>query len=639
MKRPVTQADALAFRRAIRTLAHRGPDAEECTVVSEANAVLAFRRLAIIDLAGGDQPMTTGTGQHLVFNGEIYNYIDVRSRLAARGVRFESASDTEVLLRTLTLDGAGGLEPLKGMFGFAFLDTVGRQLLLARDRLGVKQLYYAESPEGFFFASEPKALLALPWIGAALDTNQLAPYFTFRCVPSPATLFRGISRLAAGCTLAYDLDSGLITKGRYWQLPEDSSSWDSKADGSGPNGGAVDRLEEAFLTAVRRRLVADVPVGAFLSGGLDSALVVAAMRRAGHRDIQTFTATFPGFPDDESSFARRVSRRFETNHNERAVAPEDFLEALPRWIDLNDDLVADASSIPLMLVSDLARRAGCLVMLSGEGADELFSGYGAYHKFVALRRLAALVPGRSQRAWLLQRAAAIGLVREQDLPRVSEYFQHRAAFMGTAALFGADRLRDLLELDPFAHAAHLPSASGTTLSDICRFDLQLRIPDDLLVRTDRATMGASIEARVPFLDHDLVATVLGLPPASRAIPGLGKVAPRLLARRWGIPARTIVHRKIGFHIPLGDWFRGPLKGMWTNILRDRAVPGLRYDEVERLHRAHARGDGHFEESLWRIAALESWYRRWVLGDSRTLAHAATHTPAPRAAAARTLVPS
>jgi asparagine synthase (glutamine-hydrolysing) len=634
-KRPVTQADALAFRRAIRTLAHRGPDAEQCTVIADANAVLAFRRLAIIDLGGGDQPMTTGAGQHLVFNGEIYNYKDARSRLSARGVRFEGASDTEVLLRAVTLDGIGALESLKGMFAFAFLDTTRRQLLLARDRLGVKQLYYAESADGLFFASEPKALLALPWISAALDTNQLAPYFTFRCAPSPATLFRGVSRLGAGCTLAYDLDSGVTTKGRYWQLPPETSSQQRTAAAADKGAGAVDRFEDAFLAAVRRRLVADVPVGAFLSGGLDSALVVAAMRRAGHHDIQTFTATFPGFPDDESSFAKRVSARFETQHNERPVSPENFLDALPRWIDLNDDLVADASSIPLMLVSDLARRAGCLVMLSGEGADELFSGYGAYHKFVALRRLASLVPRRRRRAWLLERAVALGLVRAQDVPRVSEYFEHRSAFMGTAALFGADRLRDLLEPEVFAHAACLPSAAGTTLSDICRFDLQLRIPDDLLVRTDRATMGASIEARVPFLDHDLVAAVLGLPSASRAIPGLGKVAPRLLARRWGVPARTILHRKIGFHIPLGDWFRGPLKGMWTNILRDRAVPGLRYDEVDRLYRAHARGDGHFEESLWRIAALESWYRRWVIGNSPAI----THTPAPRAQPARTLVPS
>jgi asparagine synthase (glutamine-hydrolysing) len=631
----VTPADASAFRRAIRALAHRGPDAERCVVISEANAVFAFRRLAIIDLHGGDQPMAAVTAQHLVFNGEIYNYKDQRARLSARGARFDGASDTEVLLQTLVLDGAAGLDLLKGMFAFGFLDLARRQLLLARDRLGVKQLYYAKSPDGLFFASEPKALLALPWIHAALDTDRLASYFTFRCVPSPGTLLRGVSRLGAGCTLTYDIDTGEATTGRYWQLPPDTA-----ADGAVPatarsNASALDQFEEAFLEAVRRRLVADVPVGAFLSGGLDSALVVAAMRRLGHSDIQTFTATFPGFPDDESSFAQRVSRRFDTSHSECPVSPGAFLAALPRWIDLNDDLVADASSVPLMLVSDMARRAGCLVMLSGEGADELFSGYGAYHKFVALRRLASLVPQRSRRAWLLDRAVSSGLVRAQDLPRVSEYFVHRAAFMGTAALFGADRLRDLLSPDAFGHAASLPSASGIALSDLCRFDLKLRIPDDLLVRTDRATMGASIEARVPFLDHDLVARVLGLPSASRAFPGLGKVVPRLLARRWGVPLRTIVHRKIGFHIPLGDWFRGPLQGMWTTILRDRAVPGLQYDEVERLHRAHANGDGHFEESLWRIAALESWYRRWVCGDANAIAPAAVQ----RITTTRTLVPS
>jgi asparagine synthase (glutamine-hydrolysing) len=626
--RPVTQADAAAFRRAVRALEHRGPDAERCTIVSEANAVLGFRRLAIIDLDGGEQPMATRSDQYLVFNGEIYNYKDLRSWLTARGVRFEGASDTEVLLRTLVLDGESGLESLKGMFAFGFLDLARRQLLLARDRLGVKQLYYAQSSDGIFFASEPKALLALPWIKAALDTEVLAPYFTFRCVPSPRTLFRGISRLGAGCTLTYDIDTGKATSGRYWQLPEELP--DPAAEGS-----AVDRFEEALLEAVRRRLVADVPVGAFLSGGLDSALVVAAMQRLGHPDIQTFTATFPGFPDDESSLAQRVSRRFGTKHNEYPMAPDDFLAALPRWIDLNDDLVADASSLPLLRVSDMARNAGCLVMLSGEGADELFSGYGAYHKFVALRRLAALVPRRSRREWMLQRAESWGLVRAQDMPRVREYFLRQSAFMGTAALFGADHLRDLLSPEAFRHSSSLPSASATGLSALCRFDLGLRIPDDLLVRTDRATMGASIEARVPFLDHDLVAEVLSFRSTTRAIPGIGKIVPRLLARRWGVPGRTIVHRKIGFHIPLGDWFRGPLQGMWTTILRDRAVPGLQYDEVERLHRAHMNGNGHFEESLWRIAALESWYRRWICSDTRIVAPVTVSRSAP----ARTLVAS
>ncbi|HEV8410246.1 MAG TPA: asparagine synthase (glutamine-hydrolyzing), partial [Gemmatimonadaceae bacterium] len=528
-----------------------------------------------------------------------------------------------------------GLDALKGMFAFAFLDVTRRKLLLARDRLGIKQLYYADTVDGFFFASEPKALLALPWIRAALDTTRLASYFTFRCVPSPATLFRGISRLRAGSALSYDLDSHAINVARYWTLPPQTRDEHSAPAGSREERSAVDRLEESLLESVRRRLVADVPVGAFLSGGLDSALVVAAMRRLAHRNIETFTATFPGFPDDESEFARHVSRRFATRHNERPVSPEDFLTALPRWIDLNDDLVADASSIPLMLVSDRAREAGCIVMLSGEGADELFSGYGAYHKFVALRRLSSLIPARAARASIVSRGAAMGLVRAQDVPRISEYFTNRSAFLGTAALFGGSRLRALIEPEALTHSVSMPTAQGTSLADLCRFDLQFRIPDDLLVRTDRATMGASIEARVPFLDHDLVTQVLQYSPASRAILGLGKVAPRLLARRWGVPARTIVHRKVGFNIPLGEWFRGPLKQLWADILRDRAVPGLHYPEVERLYRAHARGEGHFEESLWRIAALEAWYRRWVIGDAVTI----THTPAARPRQALKLVPS
>ena len=390
-RRPLTEGDREAFCQAVKVLSHRGPDAEAVRVVPEARAILAFRRLAIIDLTTGDQPMSTDAGHHIVFNGEIYNYREMRPKLERAGVPLRTSSDTEVLLHYLAREGLSGLNEVRGMWGFGFVDVGRGKVLLARDRLGVKQLYYADTPEGLFFASEPKAILALPWIGAVFAQEELVDYFTFRCVPAPRTLFRGISKLGPGTALEYDLLTGRSSIMRYWQPPTPSES------GTTPNAEALDRCESALLEAIRRRLVADVPVGAFLSGGLDSSLVVAGMRRLGHSDIRTFSATFPGSPDDEALFARRVANRFGADHHERPCSHDEFLEAIPYWTELNDDLVADASSLPLLQVSRLARDSGCIVMLSGEGSDELFGGYGAYHKFLLLARLGSVVPTRQVR--------------------------------------------------------------------------------------------------------------------------------------------------------------------------------------------------------------------------------------------------
>ena len=605
-QRDIEDSDVRAFTRAIRTLAHRGPDDEQIVVIPEARAILAFRRLSIIDRSGGAQPMRTDTGQHLVFNGEIYNHEALRAVLQARGVVFHTHSDTEVLLHTLRLDGAAGLAAAKGMFACAMLDVERGELLLVRDRLGVKQLYYREGRAGFFFASEPKALLALPGVPAALDTTQLPQYFVFRSAPAPSTLFAGIARLEAGTTLTRNLRTATSQVKRFWKYP----SPPRKRSEVVPLTESVDRLEDALLESVRRRLVSDVPVGAFLSGGLDSSLVVAAMRRLGHKDLQTFTATFPGSADDEAIFARRVSERFGTRHHERAVTAEACLEALPRWVELNDDLVADASSIPLLLVSDTARAAGCLVVLAGEGADELFGGYGAHHKFALLHRTAGFLPSARARAALVRAAERSGLLSPQNAPRVHEYFARRAPYMGAAALLGATELSSLLDHPDLASAGSL-RASGASLDAICRFDFTSRIPDDLLVRTDRATMGASIEARVPFLDHDLIALVNRLPGPSRMLPGVSKTALRMLASRWKVPHQTILHRKIGFQIPIAAWFRGPMRGFWNDVLRERAIPGIRYDEVSRMVDWHVAGRADYAELLWRVAALESWHRRWI----------------------------
>ena len=595
---------ATAFEAAAQTLAHRGPDDRGLTVIPGVNAILAFRRLSIIDLVSGQQPMSTEHGHHIIFNGEIYNYRDVRNELEATGLRFRTQSDTEVLLRGLAADGVAFLSKLHGMWGFAFLDEPGRRLVLARDRLGVKQLYYSCTEDGIFFASEPKALVALPWVNHDFNADELANYLTYRCVPSPQTLFRGINKLAAGTTLEHDLATWRSRVQRYWTMPAD------QAHTTLPAGESVRRAEQALLESVERRLVADVPVGALLSGGLDSSLVVAAMRRLGHSDIRTFSAVFPGSRDDERAFSRRVSARFGTAHHEQVTGSDDFLGALPTWIELNDDLVADASSLPLLLVSRLARARGCKVLLSGEGADELFAGYGSYHKYLLLRRAAGLLPFPRVRALVLRGLEAARLVGRPNVPRITEYFVRARDYLGTAALWGLEDLQALLP----ALAGYAPArATGQRLDALGTFDFARRIPDDLLVRTDRATMGSSVEARVPFLDHAFIDLVSRMPRRARAAPGLSKIALRRIARRWDVPWQTVVHRKIGFQIPLGHWFRTSLRQLWDAVRRERVVPGLSYPLVSDMITAHVRGEGDFEEMLWRIGALELWYRRWILG--------------------------
>ena len=619
LRQPVTEETLRHFTRSAATLAHRGPDDAAITAIPEAQAVLAFRRLSIIDLAAGRQPMASPAGDHLVFNGEIYDYREHRQALTAAGERFRTASDTEVLLRLLTLRGAEALGQVRGMFALAFLDRTRGRLLLARDRLGVKSLYFIDRPEGFFFASEPKALLALPWVRPELDDARLADYFAGRSVPSPATLFRGIERLHPGTVLTRSLAHRTAEVRQYWRLPGPRPAMApdlSLAE-------AVDRVEAGLLASVRRRLVADVPVGAFLSGGLDSGLIVAAMRRLGHPEVRAFTAGFPGSRDDESAFAARVSARFGVRQTIVPLHAEEFLALLPRWIELNDDLVADASALPLLAVSDAARRGGCIVMLSGEGADELFAGYGSQHKHLLLRSLARRVTSPSLRRGLVRVLAATRLASPQDLPRLNAYFVRAGAYLGVASLGDEPELARILSADHLG-AERFPRATGTSLADLCRFDLGPRISDDLLVRTDRATMGASIEARVPFLDHEFVETVLGLPDRWRAVPAMGKVALRVLGHRWGLPAQTLLHRKIGFQLPLGAWFRGALRPAWRSILADRAIPALRYDGIAALLAAHDRGQGDHAELLWRIFALEQWHRRWIRGERQ-------HADRPRSA--------
>lgn len=604
--RPVQVSDVEAVRAATRTIVHRGPDADGVIAIEDCRAVLGFRRLSIIDLATGDQPMSHGGAHHLVFNGEIYNYREVRPGLEKDGAVFRTHSDTEVLLQSLARRGVDGLEPLRGMFGFAYVDGPRRRLVLGRDRLGVKQHYYAETAEGVFFASEPKALLALPWVRAAFNADVLPRYLNFRSVPAPDTLFKGIHKLPPGAVREYALDD--LGRGgserRYWTYPAAAAPQDRI-----PMAESVDAMERILTTAIERRLVSDVPVGAFLSGGLDSSLVVAGIQRLGRTDVKTFSATFPGSPDDEGPLSSAVARQFGLVNHPVPLVADDFLEVVPRWFSLIDDLVADASSLPLMRVADRGRAEGVIVMLAGEGADELFGGYGVYHRFGQMRRAAALVPTRALRRQALDLALRVGLLGRENEPRAREYFVERRDFLGQAALLDMAGLAEFL---PNVRA-ELPRAASGRLEDLGAFDFARRIPDDLLVRTDRATMGASIEARVPFLDHDLVELVQRLAPEARAVPGTSKVVLRSLAARWGVPDSTIRHRKIGFKVPIGAWFRGPLRGVWDDILSRRAIPGLSYDAVARRVRAHVAREASYDELLWRLLSLEAWYARWIDG--------------------------
>lgn len=602
-------ADLAAVRAMCGEIRHRGPDSEGFHL--EGPCALGMRRLSIIDLATGDQPMTNeDRSLWVVFNGEIYNYGELRDGLAAQGHRFTTSSDTEVLLHLYEQEGPRGATQLRGMFAYALWDSRRQRLLLVRDRFGKKPLYYAALPQGLYFASEIKSLEAAG-VPREIDPEGLRLYFQFGYVPEPYTAYRDMRKLLPGCWLTCDAQ-GQIEHGRYWRLPvpaEQPPAGLTERD-------AADRLRDLFDESVRLRLVADVPLGAFLSGGIDSSLVVASMALQTREPVKTFSIGFEEARYNELGYARMVAERYHTDHREIVVRP-DALALTQKLVRQFDEPFADSSAIPTYIVSEFAARH-VKVALSGDGGDELFAGYESFpiaQKLPAWDRLPGLLRACLGRLaqWLPYSAYGKNYLYMISRPTALErYFQINYA----PYLLRRELLEPEWMLPPGAgflrrtFADCLPPENAGVLTQALYFEATAKLTGDMLVKVDRMSMAASLEVRCPLLDHRLAEFAATLPHAWKLRDGRGKY---ILLRSMGdrLPPALLNRPKMGFAIPLAEWLNGPLRDLLHDHLRSpaflgRGIVSPRF--VERLLAEHASGRRDNHTWLWMLLVLAMWFQ-------------------------------
>jgi asparagine synthase (glutamine-hydrolysing) len=613
----VGHAPAELLPAMLRLLKHRGPDGDGA--YAEPDAAIGMTRLAIIDVAGGQQPMASDDGAlRLVGNGEIYNYRALRESLAARGHRFHTRSDMEVALRAFEDYGEACVEHLRGMFALAIWDRARRRLFLARDRLGKKPLYYARTADGFVFASEPKALFCHPGVARDVDWDALHHYLAFGYTPAARSIFAGIGKIPPAHTAV--LENGELRLRQYWTLPRATPAAPARAD-------LETLVRQQLGEAVRLRLESDVPVGVFLSGGIDSSAVVASMREVTGGPIRTFSIGFgasaPSY--DELRYARAVAERFGTEHHEEILEPR-VSDLLPAIVHHFDEPFADSSAIPTFVVAQATARH-VKVALSGIGGDETFAGYPRYLG-VRLSQLYGALP-RPLRAATGALARAAARDREDSRPfrdRLRRFVQGADQplpdrYLGWTRIFGHEGLVGLAtpalrahfgaDVERAARAAFAGAGHGDAVDGAFRIDLDTYLPDDLLTMADRMGMAHGLEVRAPFCDHRLIETSLAIPP-DRKMPGFRLKA--LLKRAFAdvLPREVLEHPKQGFMIPLGQWLRADLRPNLDDLLAPERVAarGLFVPaEVARLKREHLSGARSHADRLWSLMILELWIRQ------------------------------
>ncbi len=610
---PRPEEAAAAVRRINAAQAHRGPDADG--LWSDANVALGHRRLKIIDLSSAaDQPFHSADGRHvLVFNGEIYNYRELRAELERLPAvpPFRTGSDTEVLLAALVAWGPGALDRLQGMFAFAWWDRTERRLLLARDRLGIKPLYLHEDGGRLVFASELRALLASGLVPKALDAEGLVDHLRYQTVHAPRTLVAGVRMLLPGHWLAWH--DGRIEQGRYWDLVGHA-----RGEAAGLSLETVRReVRERLTRAVERRLVADVPFGAFLSGGIDSSAVVGLMAQVSSAPVSTFSVVFDEEEFSEERYARIVAKRFATRHTAIRLRPDDMLRLLPHALAAMDHPSGDGPNT--YVVSKVTKEAGITMALSGLGGDELFAGYPVFTRSATLwrwRALGLLPPALrglagDVLAWARPSAATAKLPGLLGAPGLGVAHSHpfsRITFLDRALL----RLVDLPKLPPNAVAASLAArfrdGAGELplLSQVSVAELDTYLPDVLLRDTDQMSMAHALEVRVPFLDHELVEFVLGVADAHK-YPHSPK---KLLVDALGdlLPERIVNRPKMGFTLPWEHWMRNELRSFCEARLRNLGTrPMFRPAGVEALWKRFLAGDRRVNWArVWGLVVLADW---------------------------------
>jgi asparagine synthase (glutamine-hydrolysing) len=608
-------ADRLAQMR--DTMTHRGPDDLGLWISGDRAVGLAMRRLAIIDLSpGGHQPMADPSSRiHVSFNGEIYNFREVRRELEAKGRAFRTSSDTEVILAAYDEWGEDFIAHLVGMFALSLYDERSRVLYLARDRAGEKPLFVWRTPSRIVFASELKALFAMPEFPRKLDLGALEHYLTFAYVPRDLCIIEGVTKLLPGTILRYDVDSGTTTRRQYWELP----TFDARAAARTPDD-LTDELHTLLRAAVSRQMVADVPIGILLSGGIDSSLVTAMAASVAPK-VRTFTITFPGHGSyDEAPYARLVAEHFGTEHIE-LPGEEATLGLLPELVRQYDEPLGDSSAIPTFLVSRLIRKHAT-VALGGDGGDELFGGYPQYvwirridflQRVVAgpLRRLFAgaarmLPTGMRGRNYFV----AVGKDGVDALTRASLFFDEEwRSELLARPVTPVTQEKMPGRITPEALRVGLAAGAHSLLSGMQRIDFRGYMVDDILVKVDRASMLASLETRAPFLDPAVIEFAFGkVPDALKVDLRRRKILLRRLAARL-LPKQLDLTRKQGFSIPLDSWFAGEWGKTMRGVLAEADPAIFNRDAIRRLFTARARLSNN-SQRLFALMVFELWRREY-----------------------------
>lgn len=597
-------------------LSHRGPDDTGIFLSLDKKTALGHTRLSIIDLEGGHQPIHNEDGNiWIVCNGEIYNYQTLRQELLESGHRFATNSDTEVLLHLYEEMGEELLEKIDGMFAFALWDDTKKKLLIVRDRLGKKPLYYYVNNDIIVFASEIKAILQFPNIRCELRSESISSYFNYRSVPAPYTLFENIFKLKPGTFITCDRTHP-IKEVEYWNVA--SSREDNSTDFCIQEESLlIKKISSELEHSVMARMVSDVPVGAFLSGGVDSSLIVAIMSMNSTKRISTFTIGVEEKEFCEYEYAKLVSDKFKTDHHELLIKKKDFFDFLPQFIYHFDDPVADPSAIPIYFISKLAKENGIKVMLSGEGSDEIFAGYPSYVNLLkwyeAKLRYFNQLPGSCKKT-------LFKLLSYTTLDKSTKDVLYKMAYSGSpysgeATVFNyfeqKELLKDIIDTHTLLPHAH-NKKEYDFVNSMLLFDINTRIPDDLLARTDRMTMATGLEARIPFLDHRLVSKVMQIPQTFKVKNYEPKYILKKVAEKI-LPGEIVYRKKMGFPIPVGNWLVNDYMNLFAKmVFENRNVAHLlNYSYINQLIDQQKSGKVKNGAKLFAILVFCMWHRYFI----------------------------
>jgi asparagine synthase (glutamine-hydrolysing) len=622
-----------AIRAMTGTLVHRGPDGDGVWTDEGASVGFGHRRLAIVDLSeAGLQPMVSADGRWVItYNGEIYNADELRSELEGEGARFRGHSDTEVLVEACARWGVEAtVRRLVGMFAFGLWDTRERCLYLVRDRLGIKPLYWAEFGDLFLFGSELKALRAHAGWTPEADRDSLAAYMRHNYVPGPATIYQRVQKLEPGSMLVLPAGGTCKTQA-YWRLEDVAREGQANRATFGEQE-AVDKLEQVLGDAVRRRMVADVPLGAFLSGGIDSSLIVALMQANSTQPVRTFSIGFHEQGYNEARHAREVAAHLGTDHTELYVEAQHAMDTIPRLAEMFDEPFADSSQIPTLLVSEMTRKH-VTVALSGDGGDELFAGYTRYFQAAGLLPVIGTLPGGLRRAvaagirslppaaW----GALFGLVPGRwRLPQPGDKMHKLAGVLsGTTESYYRTLVSHWTEPDRLVLGGSerrgllwdrsVDKIVPDAIERMQYLDTLTYLPDDILTKVDRTSMAVSLEARVPLLDHRVAAFAWSLPPDFKVRDGSGKWLLRQLLLKY-VPRRMVDRPKMGFGVPIDAWLRGPLRDWAEDLLApDRLRDDGYFDpgQVRQKWAEHLGGGRNWQYLIWDVLMFQLWKDRWL----------------------------